>query len=66
MSTYVKAERGLARRLVDLRVVCTREWLQECIAVLLMFGDVVPSANENGLIKNLGLTVRLWIIPYCS
>lgn len=64
VSTKIKAERGLGCRLVDLRAVRIRKWLQRGIPVLLMFRDVVEkahmeNAHSDGDIECFGLAISL-------
>lgn len=44
---------------------CTREWLDKCIPVLLIFGSVVLKAQKNDFIEFLRLAPHLWKIPGC-
>lgn len=65
MSIKDKAERYLVSGSVDLRVVHIRKGLHKENPFLLMLGDVVAKAGENGLIESLGLAVCWWIIRCC-
>lgn len=65
VSNINKVKRCFVRRSVDFRIGCLRRWLQECIPVLLMLGDVAWKALENGLTDSLCLAARLGMTRCC-
>lgn len=65
MHTNLKFERGLVCCLVNLRVVCIRESLHECIPIPWMLVDVVSNRHKDDLFESPGSAVRLWMVRCC-